>query len=154
MTNKAEILDNFGHLINWLSELESIDDALFTEPIAPGKWSIGAIVAHFMVWDEFMEQERVPFIGPGKEVTSNKVDVEEMNQKAINLAKKITKSELIAEVIKKRKSLIEKFQAIEEEDYQKPFSINGTELTLAAYINDLTAHDQHHEKQIKVKLNS
>ncbi|MEH7438794.1 DinB family protein [Neobacillus drentensis] len=142
------VVSQFGTIIPLLEELKQVeDDRIFFSPISEGKWSSAAIVAHLYLWDQYIQNSRLPMMLAGDTLPSGQVDVQAINIDAQNFAHSgISKNDLIDKFITNRKNLLD---ALEKANLQTSFTIGETTLTLENYLLGMVEHDEHHMKQIK-----
>ena len=151
--NKDTVIKHYQHSIEWVQSLTELTDKEWRSAIAEGKWSIAEIIAHFVLWDEFILHDRL------KEFWNNKalpqaLDVHEMNQQSAERARKEERSETIGRFIAVRTKLLQKMKKIEAPRWTTPFLIGQTELTLSSYFQGLIKHDLHHMEQVKQVLST
>lgn len=138
----------FGSIIPFLEEVKlREEDSIFFSPISEGKWSSAAIVAHLLLWDQYIQNSRLPFMLAGDTLATGQVDVQAINNDAQNFAHSgISKEELIDQFINNRKNLLEELEKV---DLHTVFTIGEHSLTLEKYLVGMVEHDEHHMKQIK-----
>jgi uncharacterized damage-inducible protein DinB len=140
-----EIVHALENHIEWLEQIKQMEEDKFFSPLAPGKWSIAAIVSHFKSWDEIVLNNRI------HSLTSEDFDTEKVNKGAEEYAHSgISKEDLIDEVISYRKNFIEELKKLTEEDWNRNLQIGGKPYPLKSYLAGLADHDEHHRKQIKL----
>jgi hypothetical protein len=142
------VVSQFGTIIPFLEEIKQVEDArIFFSPISEGKWSTAAIVAHLYLWDQYIQNSRLPMMLTGDTLPSGQVDVQAINNDAQNFAHSgISKNDLIKRFIDNRKNLLEE---LDKANLQTSFSIGETTFTLENYLLGMVEHDEHHMKQIK-----
>ncbi|MEH7303225.1 DinB family protein [Neobacillus drentensis] len=142
------VVSQFGTIIPFLEEIIQVEnDRIFFSPISEGKWSSAAIVAHLYLWDQYIQNSRLPMMLTGDTLPSGQVDVQAINNDAQNFAHSgISKNNLIDRFITNRKNLLD---ALEKANLQTSFTIGETTLTLENYLLGMVEHDEHHMKQIK-----
>jgi hypothetical protein len=142
--------DPIERLSGWPQALEKINtdqaDEYFA-PLAEGKWSKAAMIAHILFWDQFFLEERLPFMVKGTALSRlSSDDVEEINQKAWDYADSgIALKQLIGEAISQRERLI---HYLEDKDLSTTFTIGGKVLSLEEYTRSEAEHDEHHIRQL------
>jgi uncharacterized damage-inducible protein DinB len=116
-------------------------------PIAEGKWSKAAVIAHILFWDRFFLEERLPFMIKGEALSRvSGEDVEAMNRKAWEYSHSgVSLEELISEAIEQRDRLL---HYLEDKDLSKTFTIGGKTLSLEEYLWGEAEHDEHHIRQL------
>ncbi|MCA0989047.1 DinB family protein [Guptibacillus algicola] len=152
MDDGRSILDHYASLPDWLEEtVKQVSEEMFFSPIKENKWSIAEIVAHLRVWDNFLLEERLPFIQNEARLEKNSVSVENTNSKAAKYANSgKSQSELIKETILERQKVVEKLQEFTPKEWEYTFYIDKYPLCLTSYIKGLVEHDHHHKLQIEV----
>lgn len=151
--NKDTVIKHYEHTLEWVHSLTEVTEEEWRCTIADGKWSIAEIIAHFVLWDEFILHDRL------KEFWNNKalpqaLDVHEMNQQSAERARKEERSETIGRFIAVRTKLVQEMKKIEASRWNTSFLIGQTELTLLSYFQGLIKHDLHHMEQIKKVLST
>jgi hypothetical protein len=137
-------------LAGWTQALEEIqaDHAEdYFLPMAEGKWSKAAVIAHILFWDRFFLEERLPFMINGEALSRvGGEDVEAMNRKAWEYAHSgVSLEELISEALEQRDKLV---HYLEDKDLSKTFTIGGKTLSLEEYVWSEAEHDEHHIRQL------
>lgn len=141
-------------LTQWIDYLEKAKEEPyegFFHPIAEGKWSKAAIIAHIMMWDRFFYEERMPLMLEGGTLSSIDAEqVEELNKKAEVYAHTgISLSEMINKAIEQRTRLVE---TLKDQDLSKSFTIKDNKYTLESYVKGEVEHDLHHLKQLTAEV--
>ncbi|WP_096438407.1 DinB family protein [Alteribacter populi] len=139
------VISKFEQLTSFFNHLNQIDDETFYQPIAEGKWSTAAIVAHFYYWDQFIVTERLPYMLKGEAMPSCKNSVESLNREAEQFSKTLSKNTLIDKAIISRLKLAERFHASE---LSTSFTVANTHYTLLEYVEALCKHDEKHVKEV------
>jgi len=151
--NKSDLMHHYKEFNNWLLHLKQVADERWHSPIAEGKWSIGAIIAHLLLWDEYSLKERFPLMKEGNELTPFP-DYQSVNDQAIELANVISKEELIDKLVEVRTSeFIQRLEMADDVYLNTTFSIGKHRLSIIDYFHDFAEHDLHHKKQIDSILN-
>ena len=142
------VVSQFGSIIPFLEEIKQVeDDRIFFSPISEGKWSTAAIVAHLYLWDQYIQNSRLPMMLAGDTLPSGQVDVQAINNDAQNFAHSgISKNDLIDRFITNRKNLLEE---LGKANLHTTFSIGEKSFNLESYLLGMVEHDEHHMKQIK-----
>ncbi len=150
MTSQA--IQEFRAFIPYIEGLRSLEESVWQQPIAPGKWSLKELVCHLWNWDRFSIDVMVRGMAHGANLPAF-VDIEEHNQKAIELAKDFNNaSELIDAFVRTRSELIEELS--KKYDSRIRFTIGGfkRKYSMDSYIEIFTHHDEQHKAQIENKL--
>ncbi|UFU00813.1 DinB family protein [Radiobacillus kanasensis] len=141
------VLEKYAKLIPFLEELKDWKNEDFFKPLSEGKWSVAAIVSHFMYWDRYVLGERLALMVQGKELPKSNISETAYNKEAEQYAHSgITKKQLIEEVIETRESLLAQ---LEGKDLTVTFTVGSSEMTVSEYFEDMVGHDEHHVSQIK-----
>ena len=146
--DKHQIISHYERSIVFVESLTGITEEQWRTPIEPGKWSIAEVIGHLSPWDEFVLNQRLPFLFT-KESLPKGPDVVEMNASAARNSRAQSREETISSFIRNRHQLIEALYQIVEKQWQQPFTIGSSELTLHRYFASLVDHDLHHFSQIQ-----
>lgn len=147
LKEKSEIVAHQQSFITFIHSLKSIDENLLRKPIGEGKWSIIEIVGHFYPWDEFVLQQRIPYlfsdehfpIAPGIDELNNQSSLQSRTEDVENTLEKC---------IDIRQELLSQIKQIPEDDWLVPIQINHSTLTFYEYLKGLMEHDLHHINQM------
>ena len=147
--DKQEIMAEKLSLIDWCVSLNGLTHDIWFRPFKVGSWGIADVISHFISWDQFLLDYRLPFIIRSTEFPEVKVDVENINVEASRYARSgINKASLLNEFISKRKELVSKIELIPAERFHEQFIIGKSSLILSNYFSDLIEHDRTHRNQI------
>lgn len=146
--HKHQIISHYERSIVFVESLADITEEQWRTPIEPGKWSVAEIIGHLTPWDAFVLNQRLPFLFT-KESLPKGPDVEEMNTNAARNSRAQSKEETIADFIHQRRQLIDALYQIVDQQWQQPFTIGASELTLHRYFASLVDHDLHHFSQVR-----
>lgn len=149
--HKHQIISHYERSIVFVESLADITEEQWRTPIEPGKWSVAEIIGHLTPWDAFVLNQRLPFLFT-KESLPKGPDVEEMNTNAARNSRAQSKEETIADFIRQRRQLIDALYQIVDQQWQQPFTIGASELTLHRYFASLVEHDLHHFSQVRKYL--
>ncbi|MBD7938877.1 DinB family protein [Cytobacillus sp. Sa5YUA1] len=141
------------HHEQFIQFIESIPASHWRKEINEGKWSVAEVVGHFIPWDEFILRKRLPFLLldlPLPKAPS----ADEINPIAAETARNQSQETIIAELIVKRKQIIEGISKIPDAYWHKTIIIGNKKISLYDYLIGLAAHDEHHMKQISAILSS
>lgn len=148
LKEKAEILAHHQNFISFIHSLKSINENILRKPIGEGKWSIIEIVGHFYPWDEFVLQQRIPYLFT-EEYLPKAPSIDELNdQSSLHTSTEAVENTL-EKCIHLREELLSQLQQIPEHDWLIPIQINQSTLTFYKYLKGLMEHDLHHINQIK-----
>lgn len=148
LKEKSEIVAHHQNFITFIHSLKSIDENLLRKPIGEGKWSIIEIVGHFYPWDEFVLQQRIPYLFSGEHLPKAP-SINELNSQSSLLARTEAVEYTLEKCIHIRQELLSQLMQIPEDDWLIPIQINQSTLTFYEYLKGLMQHDQHHINQIK-----
>lgn len=146
--DKHQIISHYEESIVFVESLVNMTEEQWRTPIEPGKWTVAEVIGHLTPWDEFVLNQRLPFLFTEDSLPKGP-DVEEMNASAARNSRARSKDETIANFIHRRRRLIDALYEIVDEQWQRPFTIGASELTLYSYFASLVDHDQHHFSQIQ-----
>jgi len=151
--DKQEIMAEKLSLIDWCVSLNGLTHDIWFRPFKVGSWGIADVISHFISWDQFLLDYRLPFIIRSTEFPEVKVDVENINVEASRYARSgINKASLINEFISKREELVSQIELIPAERFHEQIIIGKNSLILSNYFSDLIEHDQTHRNQINAFL--
>ena len=130
-----------------------MDETLLRKPIAEGKWSIIEIVGHFYPWDEFVLQQRIPFLFTGESLPKAP-SADELNSRSSFIARRESIENTLNKCIAVRQDFINQLLQVSEEKWLSPIQIGQSILTFYEYLKGLMEHDLHHINQIKSTINT
>ncbi|MED3803419.1 DinB family protein [Lysinibacillus xylanilyticus] len=145
--DKHQIISHYEKSIVFVESLANITEEQWRTPLEPGKWMVAEVIGHLTPWDEFVVNQRLPFLFT-EEGLPKGPDVEEMNANAAMNSRTQSKEETVADFINQRQRLIDALYQIVDEQWRQPFTIGASELTLYGYFASLVDHDLHHFSQI------
>lgn len=146
--DKHQIISHYERSIVFVESLGDITEEQWRTPIEPGKWTVAEVIGHLTPWDEFVVKQRLPFLFTEEDLPKGP-DVEEMNASAAKNSRAQSKEETIANFINQRQQLIEALYQITDQQWQQPFTIGVSDLTLHGYFASLVDHDLHHFSQVR-----
>ena len=151
--NKQEIMAEKLSLIDWCISLNGLTDDVWFRTFKVGSLGIADVISHFISWDQFLLDYRLPFIIHSTEFPEVNVDVEKINAEASRYARSgINKASLINELISKREELVSQIELIPAERFHEEIIIGKNSLILSNYFSDLIEHDRTHKNQINAFL--
>ncbi|MGA9289420.1 MAG: DinB family protein [Anaerobacillus sp.] len=152
MTEPRSVLDEYASLTNWLHKTAmEMEEKVFFMPIKPGKWSPAEILSHIREWDEYLLNERIPYIHHEAQLSKLDVNVEEVNEEAAAYARSgISKDQMITETLNGRERVVATLRKLNENQWNETFYIDKYPLCLTSYMKGLIEHDEHHKMQIEV----
>ncbi|MBS4189028.1 DinB family protein [Bacillus sp. FJAT-49705] len=142
-----EIRNHYELFSEWLQSLKQLEIGYWSQPLDEGNWSIGAVISHFLFWDKYSIEKRFPYFDEGARL-DRFPDFQSVNDKAEEYAKKVSKNELIDELLKIRNQYLSMLSEITEEKLETSFFIGDHELSIKDYFVDFVEHDIHHQKQV------
>lgn len=149
MEPKEKIIFHHINAIEWVQSLEDLSDQEWRTPISKNKWSVAEIIGHFYPWDDFVLNERIPYLFTEHELSPFGQDAKEVNHRAAIESRNTTKEQIINRFILSRSQIINALKNIEDELWLKEISIRTKKLTIYEYLKGLVKHDEHHFAQIK-----
>lgn len=145
--NIKEISHHYTTFSEWIQSLKEIDQNDWEQPISEGKWTVGAVIAHLLFWDKYSINERFPFFKDGAKLESFP-DFQSVNNDAEEYSKKVSKEQVITELLSVRTQFISMIEKMKEDDLTISFYIGDHQLTINDYFKDFMEHDQHHKDQV------
>ncbi|MBY0120894.1 DinB family protein [Bacillus sp. S/N-304-OC-R1] len=142
-----EIKNHHTSFSEWIKSLKDIDQEDWQQPISEGKWSVGAVIAHLLFWDKYSLNERFPFFKEGAKLNSFP-DFQRVNDDAEEYSKKVSKEQVIDELLSIRTQLLSILEQMKEEELNTSFYIGDHQLTIKDYFKDFIEHDLHHKEQV------
>lgn len=151
--HKQQILDDLTHLIAWCESLKELTDDLWFKSFKEGSWGTADVISHFISWDQFLLDYRIPFIIHSEDFPTVKVDTDTINLEASRYAHSgISKEHLINECILIRKKLVSLIESIPAEKFHESISVGNSSYILSDYFKGHIEHDQTHKNQIDAFL--
>ena len=151
LKEKAEIVAHHQNFITFIHSLKSINENILRKPIGEGKWSIIEIVGHFYPWDEFVLQQRIPFLFTGEHLPKAP-NVDELNDQSSLHARTVAVENTLERCVHVRQELLSQLKQVPEDDWLIPIQINQSTLTFYEYLKGLMEHDIHHLNQMKSSI--
>lgn len=148
---KVEMQNHYLQFSDWLVSLRGIDNESWNSPIGEGKWSVGAVITHLLLWDEYSLKERFPYFEQDVKLTPFP-NYQQVNDEAKRMAEEITKEEIIDKLLEIRKKYEHLLSEKNEEMLNISFSIGSHTLTVRDYFKDFIDHDLHHQNQVNEAL--
>jgi len=134
--------------IRWLEQLFSVTDKQWRTPIKQGKWTVAEVIGHFIPWDDFVINERMPLLFTD-ELLAKGPNVQQMNAAAASSSRQQSKEHTLQALLNRRRVLLQLLDGLSDEQWQRSFRIGTSELTLYSYFAGLIAHDEHHFLQVQ-----
>ncbi|PEY25771.1 hypothetical protein CN340_17320 [Bacillus anthracis] len=146
---KENILEEKLNLIEWCQTLKGLSDDMWLRSFKEGSWGIADVISHFIVWDTFLINHRIPHFISEQSVPNVPIDVEEMNKGAIKYARSgISKEEILDQFSVTRKKLIDQIERIPVDNFYNDFQISTKKVRLNHYFSSLIQHDLKHKEEI------
>lgn len=147
---KENILEEKLNLIEWCQTLKGLSDDMWLRSFKEGSWGIADVISHFIVWDTFLINHRIPYFISGQPVPNVPIDVEEMNKGAIKYARSgISKEEILDQFSVTRKKLIDQIERIPTQYFYNDYQFGTKKVRLNHYFSSLIQHDLKHKEEIK-----
>lgn len=151
LKEKSEIVAHQHHFIRFIEGLENFNEHVLLTPIRDGKWSTIEIIGHFYAWDEFVLQNRMPYLLTNSSLPLSP-NADDLNLYSAHLARNEPIQHTFDKCIRIRKELIETLSELPEENWLAELTINHSSLSLYSYFKGLMEHDIHHMRQIHTFL--
>lgn len=145
--NKEELLIHFEYSIDFVRKLGEVSEEIWRSPIAKGKWSVAEVVGHLSPWDEFVLNDRLPYLFNNSPLPKGPEE-EELNHQSAEKSRNNSKEETILNFINIRRNLIIAVNNIDDELWSKELKLGNHTITLYEYIKGFMEHDLHHFEQI------
>ncbi|WP_245243477.1 DinB family protein [Mesobacillus selenatarsenatis] len=150
--NLEQMKAHYKEFDGWIHSLKGLSDAEWNMPLGEGKWSVAAVVAHLLLWDQYSLEERFPYFKEGADLPSYP-DFQGVNDRAREYAEnKATKEQVLDELLAIRKAYREMLEQMDSEKLAVSFRISNHQLTIGTYFEDFIQHDLHHQKQVNQVL--
>ena len=146
--DKMKVLNHYQESIDWVNSLRKLSEENWRTPIEVGKWTIAEVIGHLIPWDEFVLNQRIPYLFSTEELPDSP-DTEFVNQQAAKLSREWSKDKTINLFMDRRNSLIRSLSDLPEELWTQEVHINRNNLSLVHYFAGLIEHDDHHFNQIQ-----
>lgn len=135
-----------------LEHLLDVTEQQWRMPIQQGKWTVAEVIGHLIPWDQFVLNERLPFLFSNNQLLKGP-NVEQMNAQSASSSRLQSKEQIVQTLLKYRRLLLQALHGLPDEQWQQSFKIGCSELTLYSYFAGLVEHDQHHFLQVQKVLN-
>ncbi|MFC5447717.1 DinB family protein [Paenibacillus aestuarii] len=146
--NKTAIVSEKLKIAQWAQSLCTLSDERWFQAFYEGSWGTADVIAHFIVWDRFMMEQRIAYLLRDELLPQHPIDVQTMNQQASQYARSgISKGDLIETFLSIRQALVSQIEAVPDEKFPLPLP-GKPSLTLAAYLESMIQHDLKHQEQI------
>lgn len=145
---KKQILMHYEKSIQWLERLLNVTDKQWRLPIQQGKWTVAEVIGHFIPWDDFVINERMPLLFTEDPLPKGP-NVQQMNDAAASSSRQQSKEQILQALLTRRRLLLRTLDDLADDLWQQSFRIGSSELTLYSYFSGLIAHDKHHFLQVQ-----
>ncbi|WP_286923435.1 MULTISPECIES: DinB family protein [Lysinibacillus] len=149
--DKNQILIHYEKSLQFVEGLLHLTEEQWRSPIEPGKWTVAEVIGHLAPWDEFVYQQRLPYL-LADEILPKGPNAEDINTHAAKESRLKSKEETIEQFLQSRNLLMGAIQQIEDQKWLQSLKIGVSELTLLSYFTGLIDHDLHHFSQIQKVL--
>lgn len=150
----SRALQQFEEFIAYVESLSSkVDQAAWSNPIAPGKWTLKELISHLWNWDVYSVEKMIPFMQDGAQLPPF-VDLDAYNNTAIEKAKRFPDPEaLIHQFAATRREMIQKLEEIYDPSIRFTIGNEEGQLSIDSYVDIFVHHDEHHKRQIEALCN-
>jgi hypothetical protein len=148
--DKTDLLTEKRAMSSWVdSLLVEMNDSLWFEPLGEGKWGTADVISHFITWDRFFLDHRIPYIEKGLPFPKIDINLEKINKESSVYSRSgIGKQRLIQEYVETREAVLSSLDELPEETFQYVMKIGNSEMKVVDYFYLLVQHDLKHKKQI------
>lgn len=147
LLEKEFVLAHIENSIGWVEGLIGLNENDWRKPVGLGKWSVAEVIGHFKAWDEFVINQRVPYLFQQAGLPKAP-DTNSLNSESAKTARENTKDFIIKEFVNARKSLLKTLSEIKDEFWDVELILGTSKLTLSSYFHGLKEHDIKHFVQI------
>ncbi|MFJ8526716.1 DinB family protein [Bacillus sp. NPDC094106] len=148
---KKEIISHYEESIDWVRSLIHLSEEKWRAQIDKDKWTIAEVIGHLIPWDEFVLNQRIPYLLKGTQLPKSP-NVDLINHQASIDSKIRTKGEIINRFIVVRKRLIKTINDLTDELWTQDFILGKDKISFHSYFLGLVEHDLHHYRQIQKLL--
>ncbi len=145
---EMDVITHYKKSIELVNQLRGLSEDKWRTPIEEGKWTIAEIIGHLIPWDEFVLNQRIPYLFTKAQLPASP-DAELVNQQAAKLSRCRSMEETIDLFIDRRNRLIKALSDLPREIWTKDLFVNRKNISLNLYFEGLIEHDVHHFKQIQ-----
>ena len=153
LEEKLLIMKHQEGFINFIESLKKVDPDVLKRPIDEGKWSILEIVAHFIAWDEFIIEKRLPILFQTQSAFEQAPDEQFLNGRVPSLVETFASLDIINRVMELRQFIYDQLDKIEEEKWLESIPFGHQTTSLHHYFDHQKDHDIGHIDQINMALN-
>lgn len=145
---KGEILFHLAESVTFIKNLEGLSEDKWRAQIAENKWTVAEVVGHLIPWDEFLLNNRIPYLFSNDSLPAGPNE-HEVNSKAALESRNSSKEDIIEKFIMVRLKLQEAITDLNDELWNNEIEIGSTKISLFDYLQGFAQHDEHHFHQIK-----
>jgi DinB superfamily len=145
---RDKIVLHHQEMIRFVESLNSISKEEWFRPIEENKWSIAEVISHFVPWDDFVMNKRLPYLGSSEPLPSAP-DPQILNEQAASKGRASKQIDVIQSFIETRNRLLTRIQEIPEHNWEQLLKLGEKELILTDYLEGLANHDLHHKHEIE-----
>ncbi len=136
-------------MLEWVSSLKKMNDLLWFQSFSEGKWGTADVISHFITWDRFFLEYRIPYIRKGLPFPKLDINAEKMNKDASIYARSgINKEKLINEYKQTKELVVDHLEELPDEVYYRVIKLGQDEKTVIDYFESHILHDMKHKQQI------
>jgi [ribosomal protein S5]-alanine N-acetyltransferase len=144
---KDKIINQKRETAAWSLKYKQLSDDLWFKPFKEGSWGAAEVISHLIFWDQFVIDSRLkPYLLNGQQPQVD-VDVQSVNDKAAEFARKVSKENLIDQFVSTRDELTGYLQEMPEDVFLQ--KVPGKSITWDEYFQGLAEHDNRHKRQIE-----
>ena len=147
INRREEILEHHKQFLDFIHELSKLDEQVLRKPMQEGKWSIIEVIGHFQPWDQFVIEQRLPFIFSDEEVPPSP-KVEEVNVTAAWGARNNPINVTLEHFITSRTQLLGLLSDLHKDVWNLQIHINQKMISFSEYMKGLMTHDLHHKRVV------
>lgn len=145
---KEEILFHLAKSIEFVHTLDGLPEEKWRKEIAKGKWTVAEVVGHLIPWDQFLLNERLPFLFTNENLPPAPHE-DELNEKAASHSRTSSRKEIIDQFISLRQQLQMAIMDIHDDLWANEIVLGKNRMTIYDYLSGFAQHDEHHFKQIE-----
>ncbi|MFZ3590220.1 DinB family protein [Bacillus sp. DJP31] len=143
---KVELLNDQRAMLEWANSLIEMNDLLWFQSFSEGKWGTADVISHFITWDRFFLEHRIPYIRKGLPFPKLDINAEKMNKDASIYARSgIRKENLINEYLHTKGLVVDHLEELPDEVYNSVIKLGQGEKTVIAYFESHIQHDIKHK---------
>ena len=145
-------MEHQKQFLDFIHELSNLHEQVLRQPMQKGKWSIIEVIGHFQPWDQFVIEQRLPFIFTNEECPPSP-KVEKVNTTAAFDVRNNPINVTFEHFMTTRKQLIDLLSHLHKDVWNLQIHINQKTISFTEYMKGLKEHDLHHKRVVEVFLN-